>query len=100
MTTRNSIPTASIADTLSLVAEVVIPTVAKGPIIRRRKMVAMAERFELDKRAVRRMQKLQQKYGSGPLLLRVPRWSRAVILSPEDVHQVLERTPISNQNRR
>lgn len=93
MTARNSIPTASIADTLGVVAEVVIPTVAKGPIIRRPKMVALAERFELDKRAVRRMQKLRETYGPGPLLLRVPRWSRAVILAPDDVHQVLERTP-------
>lgn len=93
MATQNTIPTASIKDTLSMVAEVVLPTVAKGPLIRRRKMVAMAERFELDKRAVRRMQKLQEKYGPGPLMLRVPRWSRAVILAPEHVHQVLERTP-------
>ncbi len=93
MNTRNALPKASVKDTLSVLADVIIPTVAKGPIIRRPKMVAMAERLQLDARAVRRMQKIASTYGSGPLMLAVPRWSRALILAPEHVHRVLDRTP-------
>lgn len=93
MTTRNALPKASPKDTLSVLADIVIPTVAKGPIIRRPKVVALAERLQLDNRAVRRMQKIESKYGPGPLMLPVPRWSRALILAPAHVHQVLERTP-------
>ena len=93
MTMRNALPTASIRDTLGVLVDVVIPTVAKGPIIRRPKMVGLAERPQLDTRAIRRMQKIESRYGPGPLMLPVPRWSRALILSPEHVHRVLDRTP-------
>lgn len=93
MTEPNTLPKATVADTLRVLADVIIPTLAKGPIIRRQKMVAVAERLNLDDRAVRRMQLLHETYGRGPLLLRVPRWSRAVILAPDDVHEVLERSP-------
>jgi len=93
MTTRSALPKASIRDTLSVLADVVIPNVAKGPIIRRPKMVALVERLQLDTRAVRRMQKVEGKYGPGPLMLPLPRWSRALILAPRHVHQVLDRTP-------
>lgn len=93
MTTHATIPTASVADTVRIFTDILIPTVAKGPIIRRPKMVAMAERLKLDSRAVRRMQSLHETYGNGPLRVRVPGWSRAVILDPEHVHEVLERSP-------
>ena len=51
------LPKAGFLDTLCVLAEVIIPTVAKGAIIRR---------------AVRRMQWLRDKYGAGPLMLPIP----------------------------
>jgi cytochrome P450 len=87
------LPKASIRDTLFLMMEVFIPTIAKGVIIRRPAMVDMAERLDLDRRAIRRMQRLRRKYGDGPLLLRLPLRSQAVVLAPEHVHRVLEQSP-------
>lgn len=85
--------TASVRDTLKLLGQVIIPTVAKGPIIRRPKVVGMAERFDLDTRAVRRMQALRNTYGPGPLKLPVPFFSRAVVLDSDHVREILDRTP-------
>jgi cytochrome P450 len=88
-----ALPKASILDTLALALDVFAPSVAKGAIIRRPRMVALAERFELDRRAVRRMQKLRNKYGDGPLMLRLPVRRQAVVLAPQHVHRVLHETP-------
>jgi hypothetical protein len=90
---RPGLPTATISDTLAVVADVILPTVAKGPVIRRPRMVALAEWLDLDRRAVRRMQRIRDRYGSGPLLLRIPGRSQAVILAPEHVHRVLDGSP-------
>ena len=92
-TERGTLPQATLEETLGVIGEVVVPTLAKGVIIRRPKMVALAERFDLDRRAIRRVQRLRNKYGAGPLLLRVPLRSQALILSPEHVRRVLDGTP-------
>jgi hypothetical protein len=55
------LPKASAADTLGLLTDVVTPNLAKGVIIRRPKVVALAERMDLDRRAVRRLQKLRSR---------------------------------------
>jgi len=47
----------------------------------------------LDAKAVKRMQALRDKYGPGPLRLRIPFRSQAVILSAEDARMVLEGSP-------
>jgi hypothetical protein len=67
-----------------------MPNLAKGVVIRRPRAVAMAEKMELDRRAVRRMQKLQNRYGAGPLMRRLPRRAQALILDPDHVRRVLE----------
>ena len=90
---QTGLPKASLLDTLALMLEVFVPTIAKGVIIRRPNVVGMAERMDLDRRAIRRMQHLRSKYGDGPLMLRLPIRSQAVILAPEHVHRVLEQTP-------
>lgn len=93
-TTRASLPTATLSETMQVTSDILIPTLAKGPIIRRPRMVALTERFELDRRAVRRMQRLRDTYGSGPLLLRTPPGrTQALILDPEHVHRVLDGSP-------
>lgn len=89
-----SLPKMTVQETLAVTADILAPNLAKGVIIRRPKMVGLAERFELDKRAVRRMQQLRNKYGTGPLLLRTPPGrTQALILAPEHVHRVLDGSP-------
>jgi cytochrome P450 len=90
---RTPLPEATLRDTLGLVAGVILPTVAKGVIIRRPKIVALAEWLDLDQRAVRRMQRIRNKYGTGPLLLRIPIRNQVVVLNPDHVHRVLNNSP-------
>jgi len=87
------LPTAGVLDTLALAVDVLAPTFAKGVIVRRPAVVALAERLELDRRAVKRMQTLRNKYGSGPLMLPLPIRKQAVILAPEHVRRVLDESP-------
>src|SRR5437588_12420328 len=89
----SSLPKASILDSIAVATEVFIPTVAKGVILRRPRVVAMAERLQLDRTAVRCLQRLRRRYGDGPLLLRVPGRSQAVVLAPAHVRRVLDETP-------
>jgi cytochrome P450 len=84
---------ASIRDTVAALLEVALPMVAKGPLIRRPIVVAMAERLALDARAVRRVQRLRRRYAPGPLVLRIPLRRMALVLDPGDVHRVLHGTP-------
>lgn len=85
--------TASVADTVKIVLEVIGPSFLKGTIIRRPNIVGIVERFGLDARGVKRMQALRKTYGNGPLKLNVPIISRALVMTPEDVRQVLDQTP-------
>ena len=93
MDTTKTLPTASVRDTAAFLLEVAIPTAAKGPLIRRPRFEALAQRLNLDQRAVRRMQELDRKYPAGPLLLRLPVRNQAVVLKPAHLHTVLARTP-------
>jgi cytochrome P450 len=88
------LPQATLRQTLRLLLGVVLPTIAKGVIIRRPRVVAAAERLDLDARAVRILQELRDTHGSGPVLVGPilgRRW--AVVLRPEHVHRVLAQTP-------
>jgi len=87
------LPTAGVLDTLALAVDVLATTFAKGVIVRRPAVVALAERLELDRRAVQRMQKLRNKYGSGPLMLPLPIRKQAVVLTPQEVRRVLDESP-------
>ena len=92
--TAGALPRATGAETLGVFADVFATTVAKGALLRRPKVVAAAERFELDRRAVRRLQRLRDRHGAGPVLLRMPPGrEQAVVLAPEHVRQVLDASP-------
>jgi cytochrome P450 len=93
MPTGDLLPRATLRDTIGVLGGIVGPTVAKGPIIRRASMVRLADGLDLDRRAIRRMQRLRDRYGPGPLMLQVPGQPRAVVLSPDHVHRVLRQTP-------
>ncbi|HSU32256.1 MAG TPA: cytochrome P450 [Bryobacteraceae bacterium] len=88
-----TVPQARFLDTLAILFGVFLPTIAKGVIIRRPTMLAIADRLDLDRRAIRGMQRLRREYGSGPVLLRIPGRSLAVVLDPEDVHRILAESP-------
>lgn len=80
-------------DTLAVLTEVIAPTIAKGVLLRRPTVVWIAERLGLDARAVRRLQRLRQRHGAGPLILSKPGRVHVLVLAPEHVREVLEGTP-------
>ncbi len=90
---RYSLYRANLFDTVALAARVLLPTLAKGVIMRREAMLALAERMDLDRRAIREMQRIRTKYGDTPLLLSIPKRRVVLILNPRDVHRVLNGSP-------
>ena len=88
-----TLPRASLADTITTLLDVFATNLAKGFILRRRPVMNISERTDLDARAVRRLQMLRERYGKGPLMLRLPMRKQAVLLAPEHVHRVLHGSP-------
>ncbi|HZX02849.1 cytochrome P450 [Kribbella sp.] len=87
------LPFASALDHGRILADVLGPIVAQGPILRRPRLGTLAERLHADDRALRRVRKLRRRYGDGPVLIRVPGRTIAVVLAAEDVHRLLAETP-------
>ena len=89
-----TLPRATLAESLGVLTDVLLPNVAKGPLLRRPKVVAAAERLQLDRRGVERLQRLRDHYGDGPLLLSgVPGREQGVVLDPATLRRVLDETP-------
>lgn len=86
------VPQASRADTARAVARVLLPLTSRGLIVRRPPVVATAAKLDLDRRAVREMQRLHETYGPGPLRLSLPR-DIALVLDPEHAKRVLAESP-------
>ncbi len=84
---------ASLFDSLGAALGVAAPTIAKGVLIRRPRVVALSQMLAADGRAVKRMQGLRRKYGAGPLHLRGPGNPRAILLEARDVRRVLDQGP-------
>jgi len=84
---------ASIIDTVSTAANLVAPTVAQGVIARRPSVIGLFDRLDADRRAVRQMQQLADRYGPGPVRLSVPGRSFALVLDPEHAHHILAESP-------
>jgi len=93
-TTKGGMPKASLRETAGFMAGVAMPTIAKGVLIRRPRVMRMGERLNLDQRAVMRLQRLRARHGYGPVILPIPLQPRAIILAPDDVHRVLEGSPV------
>ncbi|MCE8012496.1 cytochrome P450 [Billgrantia desiderata] len=92
--TANGLPRATAGETLAVMGDVYVPNIAKGVIIRRPKVVGVAEKLGLDERAIRRLQTLNEKYGPGPLMLNMPEGKpMALILDPDHANRVLNETP-------
>ena len=84
---------ASVADTAAVAADVLAPLVARGLIVRRPRAMRLAERMDADRRAVRRLQRVRDRYGIGPVCVRLPGRTLALVLGPEDAHRVLAGSP-------
>jgi cytochrome P450 len=93
MTPTTRLTKASVPDSLAVLAEVLLPNIAKGLVIRRPMAVQLAERLKLDRRAVRRTQRLHDRYGPGPVQLSLPFRHTAVVLEPHHAQRVLDESP-------
>lgn len=86
------IPTATMNDAARALANVLLPIVAGGVIARRPHMMGIAERLDLDTRAVKEMRRLRHRYGPGPIQITKGR-RMVLLLDPADVHRVLDGSP-------
>src|SRR4051794_35545231 len=84
---------ASLTDTLRAAMNLAAPTVAQGVIARRPSVIGVFDRLDADRRAVRQMQQLADRYGPGPVRLAVPGRSFALVLDPDHAHRILEQSP-------
>ncbi|MFF8814637.1 cytochrome P450 [Streptomyces pactum] len=87
-----ALPRAGAADALRVAAYVLLPSVVCGPVLRRRRAMAAAERLGWDRTGIGAVRRLRSRYGDGPLLLPFGRRA-ALVLAPRDAVDVLDRTP-------
>jgi cytochrome P450 len=87
------LPTASFPDAARAVRDVLLPVIAQGAILRRPLASRASERFHADDRALRRVRELRRRYGDGPLLLRLPGRTIALVMHASHVHRILNETP-------
>lgn len=87
------VPTASFGDGIRALTQVVGPVAAGGAITRRPRVMLGSQLTGLDKRSVRTMQHLSERYGPGPVVVRLPGRRFTFLLEPDQVHQVLNGSP-------
>ncbi|MFE2756462.1 cytochrome P450 [Actinosynnema sp. NPDC059335] len=84
---------ASRLDTGRAFAKVLLPTLAKGVIVRRPPATALAAAVRADAAAVATLRRFRARYGPEPLRLRVTGRSVALLLDPLDVSRLLAESP-------
>ncbi len=72
MRNTEQLPSATVGETLAVIRDVVLPNLAKGVIKHRPAVVKLSERFSIEKRAVHLLARLRNRYGGGPVLLKLP----------------------------
>src|SRR5215211_7099278 len=87
------LPTASFPDAARAVRDVLLPVAAQGAFLRRPLASRAADRFHADDRALHRIRELRRQYGDGPLLLRLPGRTIALVMHASHVHRILNETP-------
>ena len=78
-------PRVSPADGARIVARLLLPKLAEGVIVRRPAAMAAARRLGSDRRSVDLLDGLRARYGPGPVRLRLPGRTVALLLEPADV---------------
>ncbi|WP_306745323.1 hypothetical protein [Saccharothrix yanglingensis] len=84
---------ASRLDTGRAFARVLLPTQTGGAIVRRPAAMALAETVQADAGAIGLLRRFRSRYGPEPLRLRVTGRSLALLLDPDDVTRLLDRSP-------
>ncbi|GLZ29160.1 cytochrome P450 [Lentzea sp. NBRC 105346] len=84
---------ASRIDTVRAVATVLLPTLAKGVIVRRPHVMGAAEKIQADATAVATMRALRERYGPEPIRLRITGRNIALLVDPDDVSRLLAESP-------
>jgi cytochrome P450 len=80
-------------DTTRVLATVLLPTLAKGVIVRRPGVMALSEKTQSDATAIDTMRHLRDRYGPEPVRLRITGRSVAVLVDPADVGRLLAESP-------
>src|SRR5256885_4672527 len=102
--TADAIEPLAPAETLAVVARVLLPLAARGLIMRRRRTVSLLDRLDADARAVRLLRRLRERHGAAPLRIRLPGRELAIVLSSADAERILDGPPevfvIANREKR
>ncbi len=91
--TQGKIDTASVAETVKVAIGVALPTLVGGVIKRRPPAMALVEKLQADRPAVKLLRRLRERHEGRPLKLRVPGRSVELALSGEDVGALLAAAP-------
>ncbi|GIJ51189.1 cytochrome P450 [Virgisporangium aliadipatigenens] len=84
---------ASIADTARVAATVLAPVIARGVIVRRPRLTGLLARTGADRRAMRTLRRIRERYGPGPVRLRIPARPLTLVLDADEARRVLEQAP-------
>ena len=84
---------AGATDALRLIRDVLLPTMGKGVLRRRPRVVGLLERTGIEERGIRRLQALRQAYGPHPVLVSLLGRKQLILTDPEDMLRVLRETP-------
>lgn len=83
----------TLAETTALLSSVLLPTVARGAIVRRPVGETLAAATGSDRRTVSALRELRERHGDDPLPLSYTGRRIALVLAPEDVRRLLDGTP-------
>lgn len=83
----------SASETARLLTSVLVPSVARGVILRRPLLTGLVTSLDADRRAASDLRDMRERYGDDPLPLRLAGRRVALVLSPEDVRRLLWETP-------
>lgn len=90
---RRGVRGARPSETAQLLSSLLLPTVARGAIVRRPFWEGVATATGTDRRLVTTLRELRERHGDDPLPLNLTGRRVAFVLAPEDVRRVLEQTP-------
>ena len=78
---------------LAVLADLGLPSIAAGAILRRKPVVKLLERAQADQRSIRRLCSLRMEFHRRPVLLDLRVRKLLVITDPADVGFVLKKSP-------
>lgn len=89
----SELPSANVVDAVQFNQAVIVPNAVQGLFRRRPTAVALAAKLDLDGRAIRLMEGLRDRYGPGPVWIRVMADRALLCLDVEDAARTLDGSP-------